>query len=96
MSNEDEITRWMDRLATGDESAAGHLWQAYYTKLVELARRRLRSSPRRVADEEDVVLSAFDSFCRGARVGRFPDLNDRHDLWKLGRIRDSWAREHPS
>jgi RNA polymerase sigma factor (sigma-70 family) len=83
MSNEDEITRWMGRLTTGDESAARHLWQAYYTKLVELARRRLRNSARRVADEEDVALSAFDSFCRGAAVGRFPDLNDRHDLWKL-------------
>jgi len=83
MSHEDEISRWVDRLATGDVSAAGHLWQSYYTKLVDLARRRLRSSPRRVADEEDVALSAFDSFCRGAAAGRFPDLNDRHDLWKL-------------
>jgi DNA-directed RNA polymerase specialized sigma24 family protein len=29
------------------------------------------------------VLSAFDSFCRGAEQGRFPRLNDRHDLWQL-------------
>jgi DNA-directed RNA polymerase specialized sigma24 family protein len=36
-----------------------------------------------VADEEDVALSAFDSFIRGARAGRFPQLLDSTDLWKL-------------
>jgi DNA-directed RNA polymerase specialized sigma24 family protein len=37
----------------------------------------------RAADEEDVALSAFDSFCRGAERGRFPKLHDRGDLWQL-------------
>jgi DNA-directed RNA polymerase specialized sigma24 family protein len=36
-----------------------------------------------VADEEDVALSAFDTFCRGAEQGRFPRLDDRNDLWRL-------------
>jgi DNA-directed RNA polymerase specialized sigma24 family protein len=36
-----------------------------------------------MADEEDVALSAFDSFCRGAAVGRFPQLVDRNDLGPL-------------
>jgi DNA-directed RNA polymerase specialized sigma24 family protein len=43
----------------------------------------LRGSARRVADEEDVALSAFDSFCRNAEVGRFPELADRDSLWRL-------------
>ena len=30
-----------------------------------------------------MALSAFDSFCRGAEQGRFPDLNDRDNLWRL-------------
>jgi DNA-directed RNA polymerase specialized sigma24 family protein len=30
-----------------------------------------------------VALSGFDSFCRGAARGCFPQLNDRHDLWQL-------------
>src|SRR5262249_59894262 len=34
-------------------------------------------------DEEDVALSAFDSFCRNAEAGRFPDLSDRDGLWRL-------------
>jgi len=30
-----------------------------------------------------VALSAFDSFCRAVDQGRFPRLNDRHDLWQI-------------
>jgi DNA-directed RNA polymerase specialized sigma24 family protein len=48
-----------------------------------LARAKLRNAPRRVADEEDVALSAFDSFCRGAEAGRFPQITDRDSLWRL-------------
>ncbi len=36
-----------------------------------------------MADEEDVALSALDSFCCAARKGRFPDLADRDGLWRL-------------
>jgi DNA-directed RNA polymerase specialized sigma24 family protein len=36
-----------------------------------------------VADEEDVALSAFASFCRGIERGRFPQLTDRNDLWAM-------------
>jgi DNA-directed RNA polymerase specialized sigma24 family protein len=50
---------------------------------VGLARQRLRGQPRAAADEEDVALSAFDSFCRGAERGLFPRLDDRDDLWQL-------------
>ena len=30
-----------------------------------------------------MALSAFDSFCRSAEQGRFPDLADRDSLWRL-------------
>jgi len=39
--------------------------------------------PCRVADEEDVALSAMNSFCRGMVGHRFDEVNDREDLWKL-------------
>jgi DNA-directed RNA polymerase specialized sigma24 family protein len=83
MSSNGSITRWIGRLQAGDAAAAQPLWQRYFEKLVELARRKLTSVRLRVADEEDVALSAFDSFCRGLRDGRFPDLQDRDNLWKL-------------
>lgn len=77
------VTLWIDRLQTGDPVAAQQLWQRYFRRLVGLARRKLRDLPRRAADEEDVALSAFDSFYRGATEGRFPQLQDREDLWHL-------------
>ena len=80
---EGSVTRWIAALKQGDQSAAQRLWEAYFRRLVGLARVRLRDAPRRIADEEDVALSAFDSFCRGARAGRFPRLDDRDDLWQI-------------
>jgi hypothetical protein len=50
---------------------------------VPLARAKLQGLPRRAADAEDVALSAFASFCRGAEAGRFPQLAGGDDLWPL-------------
>jgi ECF sigma factor len=36
-----------------------------------------------MADEEDVVQNAFHSFFQGLARGRFPQLNDRDNLWRL-------------
>jgi DNA-directed RNA polymerase specialized sigma24 family protein len=77
------ITYWIGRLKGGDPAAAQMLWEGYFQRLVHLARGRLQATPRRAADEEDVALSAFHSFCRGAGQGRFPRLGDRDDLWQL-------------
>jgi len=81
MSN-DDVTQWIRGFAEGDELAAQKLWERYYSQLVSLARRKL-GSRRRVVDEEDAALSAFNSFCQGLRAGRFPRIEDRHDLWKV-------------
>ena len=77
------VTALLAHLRAGDHEAAQPLWERYYPRLVGLARQRLRGTPRRVADEEDVALSAFDSFCRGVEQGRFPQLKDRDGLWAL-------------
>ncbi len=79
----EDVTHWIQQLHACDEDAAQAIWQEYFEKLVRLARRRLERFPRRAADEEDVALSAMNSFFRGAKAGRFPQLSDRHDLWKL-------------
>ena len=83
MAVEGSITRWLDRLRVGDPDAAQALWERYFARLVQLARHKLKGRGRRLADEEDVALSAFDSFCRGAEAGRFPQLADRDELWRL-------------
>jgi DNA-directed RNA polymerase specialized sigma24 family protein len=83
MPAESSITHWIAQLKTGNAAAAEPLWEAYFPRLVALARGRLLNAPRRAADEEDVALSAFHSFCARAREGRFPRLADRHSLWPL-------------
>jgi DNA-directed RNA polymerase specialized sigma24 family protein len=83
MASQGSVTRWLGQLQAGSPAAAQELWQRYFQRLVGLARNKLRGSSRRVADEEDVALSAFDSFCRQAEQGRFPQLLDRDSLWQL-------------
>lgn len=83
MNSEGSITRWLDLAKQGDSHAGQRIWEQYFQQLIGLARKKLQTAPRRVADEEDVVLMAFDSFYRGVEAGRFPQLEDRHDLWQV-------------
>ena len=78
-----EISEWIDGLKNADPEAAQHIWYQYFEKLVRLARQRLAGLPRRIADEEDVALSALNSVILGIQSQKFPELDDRHDLWKL-------------
>ena len=80
---DDSVTHWLGRLKAGDADAPGPLWRRYFPRLVALARARLAGAARAAADEEDVALSAFDSFCRDAAAGRLPRLDDRDDLWRV-------------
>jgi DNA-directed RNA polymerase specialized sigma24 family protein len=79
------ITQWLGDLKGGDLAAAQPLWERYFKSLVVLARKKLerRQRTRAEADEEDAALSAFNSFCVGVAAGRFPQLADREDLWRI-------------
>jgi DNA-directed RNA polymerase specialized sigma24 family protein len=77
------VTQWLDQLKHGDQQAARKLWDQYFQRLVKVARVKLGTTRRRVADEEDVALSVFDALCQGAVEGRFEQLADRDDLWRL-------------
>jgi DNA-directed RNA polymerase specialized sigma24 family protein len=83
MVSEGSVTRWLAPLQAGDPAAVQELWERFFRRLVGLARHKLRGAPCCAACEEDVALSAFDSFCRYAGRGRFPQLADRHGLWRL-------------
>jgi DNA-directed RNA polymerase specialized sigma24 family protein len=77
-------TSLLHRLKTGgDASAAQQVWERYFHRLAGLAREKMLARHRRAADEEDVALSALDSFFRGAALGRFARLDDRDDLWQV-------------
>jgi DNA-directed RNA polymerase specialized sigma24 family protein len=79
------VTCWLGNLKEGDLAAAQPLWERYFSRLVAVARGKLKKVRRTsaVEDEEDAAISAFNSFCGGIARGRFPQLADRDDLWKL-------------
>jgi DNA-directed RNA polymerase specialized sigma24 family protein len=83
VSSPGSVTHWINRLKEGDRAAAGALWERYFNRLMGLARAKLEGAPRRAADEEDVVLKAFETFFRHAAAGDFPLLRDRKGLWAL-------------
>jgi DNA-directed RNA polymerase specialized sigma24 family protein len=83
MPNDGSVTHWIRLLEAGEHEAAQPLWERYFSSLKALADRKLGGRPPAIADAEDVALSAFDSLCLGLRRGRFPQLEDRDNLWKL-------------
>ena len=83
MPEDEPVTCWIERIKAGSAAATANVWNHFYARLIGLARRKLQKAPRRVADEEDVVVSAFETFFRRTQQGRFPQLHDRHDLWHL-------------
>jgi len=83
MSAAGSVTQWLGRLQAGDVAGAQPLWERYYQRLVGLARKKLRGNKPPLGDEQDIALSAFQSFCQAAEQGRFPQLADRKDLWQI-------------
>ena len=70
MAVPEEVTQWIAKLGQGDSQAAAVVWERYFAKLVEFARRQLGPVPRRVADEEDVALRRHEELL--PRNGRAP------------------------
>ena len=83
LPKESSITHWIAGLKVGDPHAAQRLWEAYFHRLVALARQHIGIASHGGADGEDVAQSVFKSLCLGAERGKFPLLADRDNLWAL-------------
>jgi DNA-directed RNA polymerase specialized sigma24 family protein len=83
MHSQDSIHRWLRAVEQGDEDAARELWACCFPELVRFARKKLAGTPQRVADEEDVAISAMRSFYRAVQRGRFRTLAGRDELFRL-------------
>lgn len=83
MHDPEPVTHWLSRARAGDEEALRKLWRHYFQRLARLARGRMAVLSRSVYDEEDAALSAMHSFFRGMKEDRFPQLDGRHNLWRL-------------
>ena len=78
------VTHWIGQVKEGGESVAEkELWDHYFSRLAALASEKLRDLPPHLRDEEDLALSALNSFFTRAKQDGFPHLHDRADLWRL-------------
>ncbi|QEG37155.1 RNA polymerase sigma factor [Bythopirellula goksoeyrii] len=83
MSKSTNVSHWIELVKAGDSAAANRIWQHYFDRLVRSVRARLQGQNLAISDEDDIVVSVFDSFYNAAENGRFPNLTDRDDLWRL-------------
>ncbi len=78
------ITRLIRALEEGQGSAVGPLLEAYFDRLVQLARKRLGGLPGLASYDEDVALRSFQSICQGLRnPDRKHPVRNRDELWRL-------------
>ena len=83
-SESGSVTHWIKELNAGDKQQAQHeIYNRFFARLVALARNRMPIDARREADEQDVALSALDSFFQRVDRGEFSELSDRTGLWPL-------------
>jgi len=78
------VSEWIDGLRrSGNEAAASQLWTHFLYQLAEHVSQRIRSSPLRIHDTDDVVLATFDSVLRAIRENRYRNIQHREELWWL-------------
>jgi DNA-directed RNA polymerase specialized sigma24 family protein len=82
MSPESNHSIWLEELQQGDGAAFERLWKDYFAKIVRYAGRKMNHLRLRAADEEDVALSAMNSFCQMVQKRDEP-ISDSTELWKL-------------
>jgi RNA polymerase sigma factor (sigma-70 family) len=78
------VTMLLEKVKNGlDPAAAQQLFERYFRQLEWVARGKMAGLKRSVKDEEDLAVTALGQFFQGIRNGRFPRLDDRHDLWQV-------------
>ena len=77
------ITHWLSQLQAGQAQAAEPIWKRYQEKLVSIATQQLVESPDRSVDGEDLVQNSFGNVCLAVQNGKYPDIDNREDLWGL-------------
>jgi DNA-directed RNA polymerase specialized sigma24 family protein len=94
------ITQWIHGTQKGDADSEQGLWNHYFQQVLRLARSRMFALQGTVYDEEDAAVSAINSLFHGIKTGRFPELYDRHNLWRIlvlitkRKLRAQWRREN--
>ncbi len=67
----------------GDPVAIEKLVARYFKKIANFANKRLRRGIHVLDDGEDIAISVLQSITSNSAKGRFPNLQDRDDLWLM-------------
>lgn len=77
------VTHWLNQLQVGQSQAAEPIWKRYQAKLVSIASQQLDKNPDRSVDGEDLVQSSFRNVFLAVQNGKYPNIDNREDLWGL-------------
>ena len=82
-SDTGSVTRWLQRLQAGESGAAQAIWDRFYQRVVRFAELQLKRNADRAVDGEDIAQSAFRAVYHAVMNGRYPDMDNRQELWQL-------------
>jgi DNA-directed RNA polymerase specialized sigma24 family protein len=77
------VTRWISAMRQGDPEAIRRLVERYFGKLRKLSQERIRRGAPIFEDGEDIAIQVLTSVCQKVEEGKYPDLQNRDDLWYL-------------
>jgi len=77
------VTMLFRDVCAGSPEALQPLWDKYFPRLMQLARRTLGDGRQRIAGADDAVQSAFFTFWQQADAGKLDDDLRRDNLWAL-------------
>ncbi len=77
------VSGWISKMRQGDSIAINKLVSRYFGKISAFAENKLRRGIRVTDDGEDIAISVLQTITRYTAEGRYPNLQDRDDLWLL-------------
>lgn len=81
--SEGSVTQWLRLARTGDDQAITELYNRMLMDLMEVAKEKMGDHPRRMIDEEDIVVIVLAKLFRKLSRGHFDGIRDRNELWAL-------------
>jgi DNA-directed RNA polymerase specialized sigma24 family protein len=80
---DDDLKLLLDGIQNQNNEAIEQFWKLHFNRLTALAKRKMTQVNKRVADEEDIAISAIHSFYDGLAQKRFHSINGNNELWKI-------------
>ena len=78
-----EITMFLKNSRGIGEEGAQAIWESYLPKLMRVIENKLRNSPKRAVDSEDIAQNAMLSLFNGLKENKFDSVANRDELWAL-------------